>query len=227
MKYHNSIFLLLIAPIFLSGIIKQKSNPKFDKAVATFTKVNDDLRSSNVTAYKVKFTYTGYVSFLGECPEAGQNGTVVLEGKLTGTEDTSSDDDILYRGILHLEIRIDICSAKRKANGEDVRCIITVDGSGLVKTELEIQYDQRGGYIQIKDTVPGFKRNVTGTCDPQEMLEEQTMVPLKSIASIFNGTELPMLTQRTLRAVKYPQKYPPIGVDGGKIVVEVLEAVKP
>ncbi|TAL46548.1 MAG: hypothetical protein EPN92_06015 [Chitinophagaceae bacterium] len=218
--------MLLISPLFLSGIIKQKSKQKFAKAIGTVTNVNDDLKGSNVSAYKVKFTYTGYVSFLGKCPEAGQNGTVVLTGQLTGTE-TSSDDDILYRGILQLEINIDICSTKRQANGEDVRCIITVGGSGLVKTELEIQSDQRGGYIQIKDTTPsGFKKNVTGSCDPQEMIEEHAMVPIKSIASVFNGMELPMLTQKTLRAQKYPQKYPPVRVDGGEIVVEVLQEVK-
>jgi len=231
MKYFNSIFLLLIAPFFLSGIMKQKSKLKLAQAFGTVSNVDNNLNGSNLSAYEVKFTYTGYLSLSGdasECP-VGSGGTVTLTGVLKGDENVPPDDDISYTGTLQLDMNISICSVKRQANGEDVLCSITVAGSGPVKTELEIQSDARGGYIQIKDTTSqGFTKNVGGTCSPEQTDEERKMVPLKSIASVFNGLELPVLSVvRTLRELEVNKKYEDQMGNGNKVVVEVLKVVKP
>jgi hypothetical protein len=125
--------------------------------------------------------------------------------------------------IMRVLCNIAICSVKRQANGEDVFCSITVEGKGLVKTKLEISSDTRGGYIQITDTTKsGFSKMVGGSCDPEQTDEERKMVPLKTIASVFNGLELPMLKQRTLRVGRYVGR-----IGNGEVVVEVLQVVKP
>jgi hypothetical protein len=49
------------------------------------------------------------------------------------------------------------------------------------------------------------------------MNEEEDMVPNKTIASIFNGYELPMLKTRTLRVGRYA-----VSGESGETVVEVL-----
>jgi len=116
-----------------------------------------------------------------------------------------------------LDMDIDICSAMRKTNGEDELCAMTVIGSGPVNVELEIYFDARGAYIKIEHTSGKFLKNVYGSCDHAQISEEQTMVPNKTIASIFNGRELPMLTDRTLRVGRL------VETDGeNETVVEVL-----
>lgn len=117
---------------------------------------------------------------------------------------------------------IDICSAK--GEGDNAKsCVITVTGSGLVKAELEIYYDGRGGYIKITDTTShGFTKHAGGTCEPGEIGEERKMIPLKTIATIFNGLDLPMLTSRKLR--EGPSQF--INIEGGQVLVEVLRKIR-
>ena len=178
---------------------------------------------NNLSVYEVQLTYTGYTTFFegpSNCP-IRSNGKVVLKGLLACEENVSADDDIMYTGVLHLDIDIDICSAMRLPNGEDKLCGFTVFGSGPVKTELEIQSDQRGGYIKIEKS-GGFLKLLMGSCDANQINEESNMVPDKSIASIFNGRDLPMLKDRVLHVGKYVEK------DGAnQMVVEVLRVVKP
>lgn len=226
MKYFNSIFLLFIAPLFLSGIINQKSKLKLSKT----TRVNEKFKGSTLSVYEVRLTYTGYVSLSGDardCP-VGSGGKVILTGFLKGPENVSADDDVYYEGTLQMDMNIAICSAKRQANGEDVLCSITVSGKGEVKTTLEIYSGGRGGYFQIKDTTSrGFIKNIGGTCDPEQTNEERKMVPLKSIASVFNGLELPMLSVvRTLRELIVNKKYED-QMGNGKVVIEILRVVNP
>jgi len=210
MKYYQSFFLLLNVPVLLSGT------------------VNADYKAGNLqgrppTSYEVRFTYTGYTTFAGklsDCP-IRSNGTVKLVGLLQGREDVDEADDIVYRGTLQLDIDMDICSIKM---GDPPKyCNITVTGSGPVKTELAIYFDGRGGYIQIRDTTSrGFRKNAVGTCDLAEIAEERTMIPLRTIATIFNGLDLPTLTDRTLRVGRYVSR-----IEGGEVVVEVLRVVNP
>ena len=137
MKYCESIFLLLTAPFFLGGSIKQNRNPK------SLTENRWSFRDGNLTVgpptrYEVRFTYTSYTSFGGsisDCP-IRSNGTVKLTGILGGNENVAADDDIVYYGTLQLDIDMDICSIK--TIGDDSKfCSITVTGSGAVKTELK------------------------------------------------------------------------------------------
>ena len=206
----------------------------------TVTIVNDDFKCSglpgsgkspgnNLSMYEVRLTFTGYTTFYGGPPDCPirSNGKVTLAGLVSGNEKVDPDDDIMYRGTLQLDIDMDICSAKR-VGGEDQLCGMTVIGSGLVNTELELYFNglgqdsARGGYIKIENKSGIFFKKVTGSCDIAEMNEEQTMVPDKTIASMFNGYELPMLKNRTLRVGRYV-----LTGDAGETVVEVLRVVRP
>jgi hypothetical protein len=188
--------------------------------------VNDDFRSLGPEApivYEIQFTFTGYLSFFGntsDCPTRS-NGKVILTGLMSGSKDLEPDDDMSYTGNLQLDIDIDICSTKQGLNGVDEFCSMTVMGSGIVKAELEIYYDQRGGYINIEDENNEFIKLVFGSCNKNEMYDEQDMVPNKSIASVFNGIDLLMLTDRTLQVGRYVER-----VDGSEMIVEVLRVIK-
>lgn len=182
-----------------------------------------------IAEYEVKLTHTGYIAFSGtlqDCP-IRSNGKVVLTGLLKGEETVDAADDIIYRGTLQINIDMDICSVKRLANGEDKLCGMTVTGAGPVRTELTIYSDgqdsARGAYIKFEydSTLGRFSRSVVGNCDHKEMVEEEEMVPNETIASIFNGRDLPMLTERKLRPRQFIER------DGLHItVVEVLRKVR-
>src|SRR5687767_5916283 len=217
----------IVGEVNVQVIIREVRNAILENGTATITIINipREPRISGAV-YEVIISFTGHTSlFGGTAEECGTrpNGIVVLSGLLEGRENGASNDDVIYTGTLQMIVEIDICSAKRQANGEDALCSITVGGSGLVKTTLEIYPDSRGGYIQIKDTTSrGFTKNVGGTCDPEQTDEERKMVPLKTIASIFNGKELPMLLRRTLHKGIYQETD-----DQGNItVVEVLRKIR-
>ncbi len=217
-----------ILPLFLSTSFLKKTNTISKRRYNSTT----DLRAnSNVSAYEVRFTFTGYTTFYvgpPDCP-VRPNGRVVLSGLLSGAENVASDDDIVYKGTLQLKIDMDICSAMRLPNGEDKFCVMTVTGSGPVKTQLELYFNgpgqdsARGGYIKFnyEPSLGTFQKSVTGDCEVQQVTEEQQMVPNKTIASIFNGYELPMLTDRTLRVKRYV-----VRGESGETVVEVLRKLQ-
>ena len=194
-------------------------------SIGTVTIINDDFISGSPPVYEVRLTHTGYTSFAGSpdnCP-IRSNGKVVLTGLLSGSENVGPDDDIRYTGVLDLSIDMDICSSKPGgAMGDEYRvCGMTVIGQGTVDTELEIYYDQRGGYVKIENLSGDFLRLVSGSCDQPQMDEEQDMVPNKTIATIFNGRDLPMLLDRTLRVGRWVER------DGvHETVVEVLRVIK-
>jgi len=177
-----------------------------------------------LTSHQVEFTVTGFTSLFGTDPNvcgARTNGHVILSGLLSGDETVSSEDDVDYSGVLQLDIDIDVCSVMRLSNGEDKECSLSVFGYGPIPVELQIREGARGGYIKFNENYPGpslpFISNVTGSCDVEQTDEERKMVPYKTIASVFNGFELPMLTGRTL----YPGQWHE-GAAGFQITVNVL-----
>jgi hypothetical protein len=185
--------------------------------------------------YEVVISYEGYTSFAGTAADCGirKNGLVTLSGVLSGIENVHSDDDITYRGNLEMLIDIDICSMTRPpGSSEDIFCGIRVVGSGEVFTELEMIYgsesEGRGGYIKIENKDGQFQRSVTGECTDQND-EEWTMVPNKSISSVFNGTQLDMLidvaTGRPLRTLK-KGTYVHTDEDGNITTVQVLRKLR-
>ncbi|HVT85763.1 MAG TPA: hypothetical protein VHD35_11205 [Chitinophagaceae bacterium] len=215
MKNYKTILFLFIIPLFLSTGFLKKMNG-----------VDHKNKSGNISSYEVKLTFTGYTSLYSSNPlqdcDIRKNGRVILSGVLSGQENVDPDDDIEYTGVLQDSIDMDICSVKRLSNGEDEFCYMTVTGSGPVKTELKIysdgQNNARGSYIQIEynSTLGKFNRKVVGNCDPNEMVEEENMVPNKTIASIFNGAELPINTRTLKRGATYVENGP-----SGKLEIEV------
>ena len=220
MTMNKEILLIVISIISLTGF-KEKN----------FLNRNIVSIKHAASVYEVRFTYTGYTTFAGTAADCNirPNGKVTLTGMLTGIENVSAEDDIMYTGTLQINIDMDICSAKATAdaNGEYKICGMTVKGTGPVKTEFEVYSDgqnaARGAYVKIKydATLGRFQRSVTGNCDPQQMVEEETMVPNKTIASIFNGLELPEFNYRTLRAGLYYVETNP----AGKLEVQVVRKV--
>jgi hypothetical protein len=223
-------------------ILSNASGATLKDKAGTVTIINDDCRRGSMSGsipggttpptptgnvsfsvYEVRLTHTGYATLAGSASDCGvrSNGKVVLTGLLAGAENVGADDDIVYKGVLQMDMNIDICSVTRLLNGEDKQCAITVVGSGPVTTELEIQFDHRGGYIKIEHKSGLFLKNLFGTCDNAQIHDEWDMVPNKTIASIFNGYELPMLTDRTLRVGRYVDRG-----DEGETVVEVLRVVR-
>jgi len=119
---------------------------------------------------------------------------------------------------------IDMCSIGTSATEDDEHfmCGITVNGSGNVYTELEIYYGSRGGYIKVEDKTGRFVRTVSGNCEATQQDEEWTMIPNESRASVFNGAELSMLTNRM------PRKgiYTATDEAGNTTVVEILRKIR-
>jgi hypothetical protein len=182
-----------------------------------FSQSNNEIA---LPAYEVRFTFIGYIELYGNNCPVNDTGKVILSGVLEGNENPGPDNPVLYIGNLQMSIHIDICSVKRQPNGEDKFCTMNVNGSGVVKTELE------GHYIRIKH-VPGlgnFQKSVNGSCDAAQMIEEQKMIPNESIAAIFNGLELPMLAH-TLGQLRLNREYSH-KMEYGIVKVQVLRKLK-
>lgn len=199
--------------------------------VGTVTIIDDDCPNINISAgsngakesvYEIRLTYTGFISDPGTLDNCTirPDGKVVLTGFVSGYEQVDQDEDIVYRGNLQLDIDIDICAIKRVA-GEDKFCSMSVIGSGQVDVGLEVQSDARGGYIKMENETGNFLKLVFGSCDAGEMKEVEDMVPVNSIASVFNGNDLPKLTNRTLTIGRYV-----MNSDDGETVVTVVRRIK-
>jgi hypothetical protein len=194
--------------------------------VLPFLSIYQPSKGGADAAYEVRFTFTGYIPSNGgkENCTVNEKGKVILSGILKGNENTGKDNSVFYTGTLQISINIDICSVRREANGEDKFCTMTVTGAGPVNTELEMDPDAGYGYIKIKyDSSLGmFTRSVSGSCDQFQMTEEQKMIPNETVAAIFNGKELPMLTERTIRKRLYPSDK---GAEG-ETEVEVIRKLR-
>ena len=217
----SSVSLLVQIKKVTGALIKKKSaiiniiknilrDPRFNKG--------------DNSAYEVLITYIGYIEDGGgdsiKCP-VRPRGHVTLKGILTGYEKVSDDNRIIYTGQLDMDIDIDICRVERLASGEDEFCALQVTGKGVVLAELKMV---RPGYITIHhdSTKHGqFIKSAGGKCYSQ-IVEERQMVPNETIASVFNGTELPMLTELPLRKVIYPVQR----TADGEIIVEVLRKIR-
>ncbi len=206
MKKEKTILILFLVPLFLltSSLNKRKK--------------------CNLSSHEVEFTFTGNVALYGTPKDCGlfSPDTVTLKGLLSGDESVHPGpyDPVVYAGVLHINIKMAVCNAIR-VNGEDHFCTMTVNGNGPVKTELEIDTAAGYGYIKIdydSTKLGAFTRHVYGTCDPQEMKEEEDNVPNNTIAAIFNGLELRSLKNTPkLRTGTYTES----GTDG-KTVVKVI-----
>lgn len=205
-------------------VLRNVTGSPISDSIGTVTIINDDI-STGPAVYEVRFTHTGYTSFNVSADSCAirENGKVVLTGLLSGPENVGADDDVRYTGVMDLVMDMDICSVKPGPRGDEhVVCGMTVLGSGPVNVELEIYFDQRGGYIKFESQPGDFTKLVYGSCDPAEQSEEEIkLVPDKTIASIFNGRDLPMLTNRTLVVGRFEER------EGVHVtVVEVLRKIK-
>lgn len=205
-------------------VLSNPSGATLVESIGSVTIVDDDCSYENLSIYEVQFTYVGTLTFYGDAADCNINlGAVVLFGLLSGYEKVSSYDDVVYNGVLTLGMDIDICSlnAIEDPQGGYPPCVISVVGRGLVKTELKIRFDHRGGYIKIEDETGNFRSEVFGSCDQEQIDEEKDMVPNRTIASVFNGTDLPQLTERTLRVGTYSES------DGENVIIfEVIRKIR-
>ena len=213
----NETFYVIISKVIGAVIVDSTDS------VGIVTIINDDLRAvggATPTIYEVRLTHTGYTALHGtaaDCP-IRLNGKVVLTGLVSGYENVQSDDDINYTGTLQMDMDMDLCSV---TGDPAILCKIRIVGSGPVKAALDVYFDGRGGYIKI-EAAGRYVRSASGTCDEEQTRLEEDMIPNRTIASIFNGRDLPMLTNRTLRVGRYEER------DGDNVtVVEVLRVIRP
>ena len=144
-----------------------------------------------------------------------KDSRVVMTGLLTGRENVASDDDVNYGGVLQFEADIDMCDVTGP-DGNTRMCVMRVLGSGPMNAELQLRFDDRGGYIKVAKVPGGFFSQISGTCDEELMDDERGLLPDESMSTIFNGLELP-LAMRTLRVGHYEE---------GAVMVDVLRSVR-
>lgn len=217
MKKESIILFALTVSLFLSAAFVKKTDPMKDNQAQS----NADLKKSNLASYEVEIRFTGLLALYGTPGDCGltKPDTVSLTGMLSGDENAGRYDPIQYTGALHLSIKMAVCNVKR-VNGEDKFCTMTVNGNGPVFTELDLDTAAGYGYIKIHYD-PGFgtfTKNVTGSCDHQEMIEEENNVPDNSYAAIFNGRELRCL--KDSRVLRHGKTYSERGGEG-EIVFKV------
>lgn len=184
----------------------------------TVTIINDDFVEPGPPRYEVRLTYTGQSGSMAGaegCPTR-QNGKVVMTGLLAGREDVAADDDVIYRGVLHLDADIDMCEVAGP-DGAARLCAMRVIGAGPMNAELTLRFDNRGGLVKVSKATGAFLADVSGSCDVELMREERALLPDRSMATGFNGLDLP-LPLRTLRVGRYEE---------GGVLVEVLRVVHP
>ena len=202
-----------------------------ERSEAIITVLKNLSRAGVKSAYEVAFVYNGYVSEGASAQECGANpnGIVVLSGLLEGNEQVDASDDVIYTGKLQMIMSMDLCTGTVAPDEQTRPCALRVAGSGTVEAELEIyfgtdssgNFDGRGGYIKIENKDGQFMRTVTG-CNAERVDDEWVGVPNKSMTSIFNGYELPMLRTRTLT----PGVYSVTSPEGNKTTVNVVRKIR-
>ena len=216
MKKEKLIMLLLISSLLIStGFIKKTGAKKYKQTYNTA-----EHKKNNNVSHEVVFTFIGTTALYGTPKDCGifSPDTVVLKGVLSGDENVGRHEPVSYSGVLHIKIKMAVCNAKR-VNGEDQFCIMTVNGDGPVYTDLDLDTAAGYGYVKINydsaslvklGKFSKFTKHVYGTCDPQEMKEEEDdNVPNNTIAAIFNGCELRSLKNTPkLRPGKYSESGP-------------------
>jgi hypothetical protein len=227
MKYHKSLFVL-IAPVFVCSIIRENIKLRPTKAFDTDAAITSHLKDGYLSAYEVLFDFSGEIYPYGDSSSvpSRKKGSVTLKGILEGNENEPADEDITYHGTLELIIDMPFWGVKETRDGDDW-CAINVMGHGLVKTEMEIYADNRGGYIKFSDTTSqGFAKTVSGSCDTAWTDGEYRNVPLNSITSVFNGLELSMLSRfRKLGDLRLNQEYGDTGPTS-KVILKVLKKIR-
>jgi hypothetical protein len=205
-------------------VLSSASGATLADGTATATIINDDFArippggARGPSVYEVRLSWTGSTgAFEGAigCP-VRPNGRAVLTGLVSGVDKVPADEDIDYTGTLHYDVDVDLCEIRRNAAGEDEFCAITVVGSGPLKVELKVYEGDRGGYIQTTAAPTGWSKSVTGSCEGALISSERSAFPDKSMANMFDGTELP-LPSGPLRVGPYRD---------GRLLVEVLRAVR-
>lgn len=174
---------------------------------------------ANAAIYEVRFTFRGHLGSLANAPDCPvrRDGKAVMSGQISGVEKTARrDDDIVYSGVLQLDVDIDLCESVRDGNGEDRLCRITVVGGGPVNVDLSVYADDRGGYVQARRAKGVVGARAEGTCGTRANDEELKTFPDKSQANPFNGTELD-LPSGPLRPGRYENE---------EAVLEVLKVIR-
>jgi hypothetical protein len=195
---HHLLASVLVAVSSLSALDPQQANAP-----------------PNAAVYEVKFSFTGRLGALSDaqgCP-GRDDGKAVMSGLVYGIETVQPDDDLVYIGVLRLDVDVDLCEATPPPRDE--LCTITVVGGGPMNVELTVYADDRGGYVKSSRAKGVFGARAEGSCGAPMNNEELQMFPDRSRANPFNGTEL-ALPSGPLRVGKYENE------DGAIEVVRVV-----
>lgn len=188
------------------------------------------------SAYLVTFDYFGYTSLGGDLTNCHvrRNGEVFMTGVLYGDENVGRYEPVIYRGHTWMGIDMDICSVERDEQKDppDQFCNMSVGAFGGVTVELTLDTSAHEGYGYIQIHYDPTKdrswsnKTVVGSCFSQLGGELQN-IPDNSIASVFNGRELPMLIDRSsgypkpLRTLIEGETYSQTDKEGNTTVIKV------
>lgn len=172
---------------------------------------------ANAAIYDVRFSFTGHTGSLASAPgcPVRPDGKAVMSGTLWGLEQVPNGDDILYHGVLRLDVDIDLCEARGNGDQHEL-CRLTVVGGGPMNVELAVYFDDRGGYVKATRGKGVFGANATGDCGAAANNEELQAFPDNSMANPFNGTDI-NITSGPLRVGRY---------ENVEAVFEVLRVVR-
>jgi hypothetical protein len=172
---------------------------------------------ANAAVYEVRFSFTGHTGSLANAPDCPvrRNGTAVMTGTLWGIEQVPAGDDIVYHGVLRLDVDIDLCEARTDTDKYEL-CKITVVGGGPMDVEFAVYFDDRGGYVKSKRAKGVFGARAEGSCGAAQNNEELKAFPDNSRANPFDGTDI-NITSGPLRVGRYANE---------EAVFEVLRVVR-
>ena len=75
-----------------------------------------DRHGRHAASYEVRFSFQGHLGSLASAPDCPvrRDGKAVMSGILAGVETVPEGDDIAYRGVLRLEVDLDLCEVARR-----------------------------------------------------------------------------------------------------------------
>jgi hypothetical protein len=177
----------------------------------------DPAADPRTAVYEVRFTFDGHLGSLSNAPDCPvrRNGRVVMTGQVAGLEVVPFGDDVVYHGVLQLDVDIDLCEGTGEGSSARL-CAISVAGGGPVNVELSVYFDDRGGYVTATQAKGPFAAKAGGTCGQEAIDAERDAFPDDSMANIFNGIDLP-LPSGPLRVGRYAEE---------NVAMEVVRVVR-
>jgi len=145
-------------------------------------------------SYEIELKSTGIGNMLGHLSTAvsctapvNPTGYDLMVGTVTGEENPSSAEDVVYYGELTRTTNMDFCEIRSTGPREDQKadCFVKLIGDATMKVELRLVADrERGAWLTAKPKVGAANNSVVrGDCDPPEIAQIKSDYPGPGTAS--------------------------------------------